>query len=61
MIRAQYTNTPFTAQLSMSHDLSANLQIFSPTGSGRSSPSPRVTRNNAEEGMSQDMTPDMLA
>ncbi|KAF2679095.1 cellular morphogenesis regulator dopa [Lentithecium fluviatile CBS 122367] len=35
----------------MSHDLSANLQIFSPTGSGRSSPSPRVTRNNAEDAL----------
>ncbi|KAF2175619.1 hypothetical protein K469DRAFT_701649 [Zopfia rhizophila CBS 207.26] len=35
----------------MSHDPSANLQIFSPTGSGRSSPSPRATRNNAEEAL----------
>ncbi|KAF1950269.1 cellular morphogenesis regulator dopa, partial [Byssothecium circinans] len=35
----------------MSHDISANLQIFSPTRSGRSSPSPRVMRNNAEEAL----------
>ncbi|KAF2277544.1 cellular morphogenesis regulator dopa [Westerdykella ornata] len=36
----------------MSLDPSASLQIFSPTGSGRSSPSPRATRHNTEEGMS---------
>ena len=41
-----------TARPGMSLDPSANLQIFSPTGSGRSSPSPRATRNNTEEGMS---------
>ncbi|KAJ4290999.1 hypothetical protein N0V90_010195 [Kalmusia sp. IMI 367209] len=35
----------------MAHDSSANLQIFSPTGSGRSSPSPRVTRNHAEDAL----------
>ncbi|KAF2641198.1 hypothetical protein P280DRAFT_548946 [Massarina eburnea CBS 473.64] len=35
----------------MSHDSSANLQIFSPTASGRSSPSPRVTRNSAEDAL----------
>ncbi|KAF1970356.1 cellular morphogenesis regulator dopa [Bimuria novae-zelandiae CBS 107.79] len=35
----------------MAHDSSANLQILSPTGSGRSSPSPRVTRNNTEDAL----------
>ncbi|KAF9731537.1 hypothetical protein PMIN06_009588 [Paraphaeosphaeria minitans] len=35
----------------MAHDSSVNLQIFSPTGSGRSSPSPRVTRNHAEDAL----------
>ncbi|OAF99698.1 uncharacterized protein CC84DRAFT_1156730 [Paraphaeosphaeria sporulosa] len=35
----------------MAHDSSANLQVFSPTGSGRSSPSPRVTRNHAEDAL----------
>ncbi|KAF2263535.1 cellular morphogenesis regulator dopa [Lojkania enalia] len=33
----------------MALEPSANLQIFSPTGSGRSSPSPRAARNTAEE------------
>ncbi|ORX98613.1 Dopey, N-terminal-domain-containing protein [Clohesyomyces aquaticus] len=35
----------------MSLDPSANLQIFSPTGSGRSSPSPRATRNTNEDAL----------
>ncbi|KAF2650751.1 hypothetical protein K491DRAFT_119162 [Lophiostoma macrostomum CBS 122681] len=35
----------------MSLDPSANLQIFSPTGSGRSSPSPRAVRTNTEEAL----------
>ncbi|KAF2122140.1 Dopey, N-terminal-domain-containing protein [Lophiotrema nucula] len=35
----------------MALDPSANLQIFSPTGSGRSSPSPRATRNTTEESL----------
>ncbi|KAF2751670.1 cellular morphogenesis regulator dopa [Sporormia fimetaria CBS 119925] len=35
----------------MSLDPSANLQIFSPAGSGRSSPSPRATRHNTEEAL----------
>ncbi|KAF2444412.1 cellular morphogenesis regulator dopa [Karstenula rhodostoma CBS 690.94] len=35
----------------MAPDSSANLQIFSPTGSGRSSPSPRVTRNHTEDAL----------
>ncbi|KAF2731097.1 hypothetical protein EJ04DRAFT_579409 [Polyplosphaeria fusca] len=35
----------------MAHDPSVNLQIFSPTASGRSSPSPRATRNIAEEAL----------
>ncbi|KAF2470278.1 uncharacterized protein BDR25DRAFT_287090 [Lindgomyces ingoldianus] len=35
----------------MSLEPSASLQIFSPTGSGRSSPSPRATRNNTEEAL----------
>lgn len=37
----------------MSHDpaSAANLQIFSPTVSGRSSPSPRVSRNTAEDSL----------
>ncbi|PSN62364.1 hypothetical protein BS50DRAFT_559706 [Corynespora cassiicola Philippines] len=35
----------------MSLDPSANLQLFSPTGSGRSSPSPRATRNTTEEAL----------
>ncbi|KAF1946412.1 cellular morphogenesis regulator dopa [Clathrospora elynae] len=33
----------------MSADLTANLQLFSPPGSGRSSPAPRTTRNAPEE------------
>jgi hypothetical protein len=40
-----------TARHSMSLDPSANLQIFSPTGSGRSTPSPRATRHSTEDGM----------
>ena len=46
------TDIVYTVWPSMAHDPSANLQIFSPTGSGRSSPSPRVTRNHAEDGTS---------
>jgi hypothetical protein len=33
----------------MSADPTANLQLFSPPGSGRSSPVPRATRNAAED------------
>ncbi|KAH7095548.1 Dopey, N-terminal-domain-containing protein [Paraphoma chrysanthemicola] len=35
----------------MSADPSANLQVFSPPGSGRSSPIPRATRNAAENSL----------
>ncbi|KAH7137948.1 Dopey, N-terminal-domain-containing protein [Dendryphion nanum] len=35
----------------MSHETSANLQIFSPAGSGRTSPSPRASRNTTEEAL----------
>ena len=35
----------------MSADPAANLQIFSPPGSGRSSPVPRTARKTAEERM----------
>jgi hypothetical protein len=33
----------------MSADPTANLQLFSPPASGRSSPAPRASRNAAEE------------
>lgn len=33
----------------MSADLSANLQVYTPPGSGRSSPAPRAYRNATEE------------
>ncbi|KAH8643609.1 Dopey,N-terminal-domain-containing protein [Alternaria alternata] len=36
----------------MSADPTANLQVFSPPGSGRSSPAPRSARHAAEERMS---------
>ncbi|KAF2018320.1 cellular morphogenesis regulator dopa [Aaosphaeria arxii CBS 175.79] len=35
----------------MSHDSPANLQLFSPTGSGRNSPSPRIARNTTEDAL----------
>ncbi|CAI6339107.1 unnamed protein product [Periconia digitata] len=40
----------------MSHDppSAANLQVFSPTFSGRSTPSPRVSRNTAEDRLQKD-------
>lgn len=45
----QHLDVSLAARPSMAHDPAASLQIFSPTGSGRSSPSPRVTRSTAEE------------
>ena len=35
----------------MSADATANLQLFSPPASGRSSPAPRATRNAAEDAL----------
>jgi hypothetical protein len=35
----------------MAADSAANLQLFSPPGSGRSSPAPRAARNAAEDAL----------
>ncbi|KAF2704205.1 hypothetical protein K504DRAFT_416929 [Pleomassaria siparia CBS 279.74] len=39
--------------MSLDPTTTANLQIFSPTGSGRTSPSPRATRTNTEDALSK--------
>ena len=47
-----YTDKILPARHSMSADPAANLHVFSPPGSGRSSPVPRSSRNALEERMS---------
>jgi hypothetical protein len=44
-----YTDVLLPTRHTMSADAPANLQVFSPTGSGRSSPVPRSTRNATED------------
>lgn len=54
VLRVPHTAMPSSARPSMSHEPTANLHILSPTGSGRASPSPRVTRNTAEDASKKD-------
>lgn len=51
MTRHTVTEIVALASHSMSADPAANLQVFSPPGSGRSSPAPRSLRIAAEERM----------